>query len=80
VSLGGVPEAVVRTREGRFVAQTTISPNQGAVMNQSSTGFLCPQHGARFSATGAWVGGERTSSMRSFQTSYDAATGVLTVG
>jgi ABC-type glycerol-3-phosphate transport system substrate-binding protein len=33
-----------------------------------------------FSATGQWQGGERTSSMRSYATSYNAAAGTITIG
>jgi Rieske Fe-S protein len=46
----------------------------------SSTGFTCPRHGARFNADGTWIGGQRTSSLHSYATSYDAGTGVVTVG
>ena len=80
VSVQGSPMAIVRTGTSTFVALSRICPHQGSIVNQSSNGFLCPNHGAQFSATGTWMGGERTSNMRSYATSYDAATGTLTIG
>jgi len=49
-------------------------------VNQNGSGFLCPNHGARFAADGTWIGGQPTSSLRSYATSYDAASGTLTIG
>jgi nitrite reductase/ring-hydroxylating ferredoxin subunit len=80
VSANGSPLAVVRTDTSTFVALSRICPHQGTTVNQTSGGFLCPNHGARFNQTGTWIGGERTSSMRSYATQYDSATGTLTIG
>ena len=80
VTVGGSPLAVVRTGDASFVALSRVCPHRGGIVNQVSGGFTCPVHGARFGATGAWVGGERTSSLRSYATSYDAAAGTLSIG
>ena len=80
VTIASNPFAIVRTGTSSFVALSRICPHQGSVVDQSSTGFLCPNHGARFSTTGTWVGGQPTSSMRSYATTYDAAAGTITVG
>ncbi|HEY0779534.1 MAG TPA: hypothetical protein VGD56_16320 [Gemmatirosa sp.] len=49
-------------------------------VNIVSSGFYCPNHGAEFNATGTWTGGQRTSNLTSYPTSYDPATGTLTIG
>ena len=80
VTVGGASLAIVRTGETSFLALSRRCPHQGATVKATSSGFTCPRHGARFSATGAWVGGERTSSLRTYPTQYDAATRKLTIG
>jgi cytochrome b6-f complex iron-sulfur subunit len=80
VNVSGNPLAIVRTGDASFVTLSRICPHQGSTINPSGSGFLCPGHGARFSATGQWEGGERTSNMRSYATSYDAAAGTITIG
>jgi Rieske Fe-S protein len=80
VSIEGSPFAIVRTGATSFLALSRICPHQGGLIVTTSTGFRCTEHGATFSSTGTWTGGQRTSSMRSYPTSYDAATSTLTVG
>lgn len=80
VDAGGSPLAIVRTATGSFVALSRICPHQGATVGTSANGFTCPRHGARFNATGSWIGGQETSNLHSFPTSYDASTETLTVG
>jgi nitrite reductase/ring-hydroxylating ferredoxin subunit len=80
VSANGSPLAVVRTGASTFVALSRICPHQGTTVNQTSGGFLCPNHGAQFNQTGTWIGGQRTSNMRSYATQYDSVTGTLTIG
>jgi Rieske Fe-S protein len=80
VTTSGAPFAIVRTSDTTFVTLSRICPHQGNIVNQNGSGLLCTGHGARFSANGTWVGGQGTSSLRSYSTSYDAAAGTLTVG
>ena len=80
VSINGNPIAIVRTGTSSFLALSRVCPHQGTTVNVLSSGFYCPNHGAQFDATGTWIGGQRTSSLMSYPTSYDAATGVLTIG
>ena len=80
VTISGAPFAVVRTSDTTFVTLSRICPHQGNIVNQNGNGFLCPGHGARFSANGTWTGGQGTSSLRSYSTTYDAAAGTITVG
>lgn len=79
-TLSGSPLAVVRTGATTFLALSRVCPHQGGLINQSTSGFTCPVHGARFNTSGTWVGGQRTSNMRSYPTSYNATTDVLTIG
>jgi len=80
VTFSGNPLAIVRTGDTSFVTLSRICPHQGSTINPNGSGFLCPGHGARFSATGQWVGGERTSNLRSYTTTYDAAAGTIAIG
>ena len=79
MTANGSPIAVVRTGAASFIALSRICPHQGGTIGTASSGFRCPDHGATFSLTGDWTGGQRTSNMRSYPTSYDAATGILTI-
>jgi len=80
VTFSGNPLAIVRTGDTTFLTLSRVCPHQGNIVNPNGSGFLCPGHGARFTATGQWSGGERTSNMRAYATSYDAAAGTLTIG
>ena len=75
----GTPVAVVRTGAATFGAYSLTCPHQGTTVNVLSTGFTCPNHGARFSLAGVWQGGQQTSNLVSLTTTYDAATQTLTV-
>ena len=80
VSVSGARLAVVRTGASSFLALSRVCPHEGGAINQSGSGFLCSKHGAQFSATGTWLGGERTTNMRSYATTYDATTDTLAIG
>ncbi|HEY4218266.1 MAG TPA: Rieske (2Fe-2S) protein [Gemmatimonadaceae bacterium] len=79
LSIGNVPLAIVRTGDTSFLALSRICPHQGGTVQQSGSGFQCPVHGAQFSSTGQWVGGQRTTNLHAYTTSYDATAGTLTV-
>ena len=78
-TLNGTPVAIVRTSTTSFITLSRICPHQGSTIGQISGGFRCPNHGATFNTTGTWTGGQRTSNMRSYTTTYDAAAGTLTI-
>jgi nitrite reductase/ring-hydroxylating ferredoxin subunit len=80
VSANGASIAVVRTSSASFVALSRVCPHEGGTINPSGTGFLCTKHGAQFDKSGTWTGGQRTSNMRSYATSYDAGANTLTIG
>ena len=80
LTIGSTPIAVVRTATSSFVALSRICPHQGGGVNPVSGGFLCPLHGAQFSDTGVWEGGQQTGNLTSYNTSYNASAGTLTIG
>ena len=79
VSAGGALLAIVRASSTDFVALSRVCPHQGGIVNQYNSGFLCPNHGAQFNSTGQWIGGQPTGSLHAYATSYNAATGVLSI-
>jgi nitrite reductase/ring-hydroxylating ferredoxin subunit len=79
VSASGSPIAVVRTGASTFIALSRVCPHQGSTVNLVANGFLCPNHGASFTLDGTWTGGQRTSNMRSYTTTYDSAAGTITI-
>ena len=79
-SINGSPVAIVRVSATSFITLSRVCPHQGSTVNPTSTGFKCPNHGALFDPAGIWVGGQRTSSMRSYATTYDSVAGTLTIG
>lgn len=79
-NINGSPIAIVRTGASTFITLSRVCPHQGSTINAISNGFRCPNHGATFNTTGTWTGGQRTSNMRSYPTTYDATTGTLTIG
>jgi cytochrome b6-f complex iron-sulfur subunit len=80
VTVNGSLLALVRDSATSVLALSRVCPHQGGTINTSSGGFTCTRHGARFSLTGQWVGGQPTSNMRSYATTFDPATGALSIG
>ena len=81
VSFGSAPVAVVRTQASpaSFLALSLICPHQGGNIQLRGSEFQCPVHGATFDVDGNWIGGQPTSNMHQYSTSYDASTNTLTV-
>jgi cytochrome b6-f complex iron-sulfur subunit len=75
----GSPTALVRTGTSTFVALTMVCTHEGTTIGISGSGFLCPNHGARFTATGVWQGGQSTSNLGSYGTTFDATAGTVTI-
>jgi cytochrome b6-f complex iron-sulfur subunit len=75
----GAPTALVRTGSATFAAFSMVCPHQGGTVGISSGRFICPNHGAQFSTSGAWIGGQPTGNLQGFSTTYDSATGTVTV-
>ncbi|HEY2026411.1 MAG TPA: Rieske (2Fe-2S) protein [Gemmatimonadaceae bacterium] len=79
VSLGGAPVAIVRTGASSYIALSRVCPHQGGTVGQSGNEFVCPVHGAQFDLSGNWIGGQPTSSLHQYATSFDAASGTLSI-
>jgi nitrite reductase/ring-hydroxylating ferredoxin subunit len=62
-TLNGSLVALVRDTPTSVVALSRVCPHAGGTIDTSTGGFTCPRHGARFSLTGTWLGGQRTSNM-----------------
>lgn len=79
LNVGSSPIAIVRTSTTSFLALSRVCPHQGGLITVSGNDFVCTRHGATFNLNGTWIGGQRTSSMYQYTTSYDAASGTLTL-
>jgi Rieske Fe-S protein len=81
VTESSTPIALERTGASTFVAYSLVCPHQGGIVDVTggSVPFVCPVHGAQFNASGQNVGGQRTGSLGTYQTSYDAATNTVTI-
>lgn len=79
-SVDGVPLAIVRTGDASYAAFSRICPHQGGTINVLGSRFQCPVHGATFNLSGQWIGGQRTTNMHEYATTYDPATDTLTIG
>jgi Rieske Fe-S protein len=73
------PLALVNVGNGTYLAFSLACPHQGATVQSSGNGFVCPRHGARFAADGTWTGGLHTSSLRRYATTYDAQAGTVVI-
>jgi Rieske Fe-S protein len=80
IRIDGSPVAVVRESTTTFAAFSLICPHQGSTVQPQTSRFYCPGHGATFDLAGRWTGGQRTSNLRSYPTTYDASAGTVTVG
>lgn len=77
---GAVPIAVVRTATETYRAFSLVCPHAGSTVAIQGSGFRCPNHGATFSATGVWTGGQKTSNLREYTVTLNAAAGTLSIG
>ena len=73
------PIAVVRTADATYRAFSMICPHAGTTIGINGSGFRCPNHGAMFAASGAWTGGQQTTSLFEFTTTLNAGPGTLTI-
>ena len=80
VTINGSLLALVRNSTTSVLALSRVCPHQGGTINTGSGGFICTRHGAQFTLTGQWVGGQPTSNMRSYATTFDPGSGALTIG
>ena len=81
VRLTGVstPIAVVHESATVYRAFSLVCPHEGTTVGPVGAGFICPNHEARFSAAGTWIGGQVTSSLREFTVTANSAAGTLAI-
>lgn len=72
------PVALVRVANG-YAAFSLRCPHAGGVLDPQDGGFLCPRHGAKFSADGKWVGGHEAKDLHTLAVVIDDKTGVITI-
>jgi cytochrome b6-f complex iron-sulfur subunit len=79
VSGTNVPIALVNEGNNNYTALSLICTHQGATVQWTGNIFICPNHGAEFAPDGHWIGGQPTSGLVSYPTSFDAATDTVTI-
>ena len=67
---------IARTNSGGFLAVSAACTHEGTNVNYvaSSNKFVCPNHGAQFSSTGAVTLGPATRNLTSYNTSLNGNT------
>jgi Rieske Fe-S protein len=73
------PVLVERIASRQFRALSLICPHKGTIVDVQSSGFVCPNHGARFALDGAWQGGQATADLAPLNVSLNPD-GTITVG
>jgi cytochrome b6-f complex iron-sulfur subunit len=72
--------AAKRTSESSFTAWSRFCTHEGTPVDISGSGFSCANHGSRFDNSGNVTLGPATQALNQLATSFDAATGILTIG
>ncbi len=75
----GRPIVAIRTGASAFLALSLVCPHRGCTIGVTGSSFQCPCHGAQFNGSGIWTGGQGTSNMYRYATTYDATAGTLTI-
>ncbi len=79
VGAGGAPVLVETIGVRQYRAVSLVCPHRGTVVDATASGFTCANHGARFSSTGVWVGGQPTGDLSPVRVTVDPD-GSLMVG
>jgi len=77
---GAPPIALVRSSDTGYEAFWMSCPHEGTTVKIRGDGFRCPNHLARFTRDGQWVGGQRTGPLKAVPLLFDAAARMLTLG
>jgi Rieske Fe-S protein len=79
----GDQRAVMRTGASTFVALSRVCTHEGCETSVTNNRFECPCHGSIFASDGSVIRGPSTGGsigpLQVFATTFDAATGTLTV-
>lgn len=80
----GKPVIVVRTASNKFQTMSTTCTHEGETIGTpNGNKVICPRHGAQFSTAegnfGANIGGQSTTALQTFVTTFDAANGIIEI-
>lgn len=73
------PILLERMSATQYRGLSLVCPHRGTIVDVTSSGFVCPNHGARFALDGAWAGGQDTGSLAPVAVRSNAD-GTLTIG
>lgn len=76
---GAAPVGAVRTAASQFAAYSLVCTHQGSTVNLVGSGWVCPNHGARFDSRGNVTLGPATLPLSALTATYDAAANRLTI-
>jgi nitrite reductase/ring-hydroxylating ferredoxin subunit len=80
----GLPVIVIRTAQDKFRTMSSKCPHEaGSVAAPSGGKAICSKHGAQFGTSegnfAQNIGGESTSSLQEFITTYNSSTGIISI-
>lgn len=80
----GLPVIVIRTAQDKFRTMSSYCPHEGGSVSSPSGGkAICSRHGAQFGTSegnfAQNIGGESTSSLQEFITTYNSSTGIISI-
>lgn len=73
------PILLERMSTAQYRALSLVCPHKGTIVDVRSSGFVCPNHGARFALDGEWTGGQETAGLAPVAVRNNAD-GTLTIG
>ncbi len=73
------PMLVETTGVREYRAFSLVCPHNGTIVNVATNGYTCPNHGARFSRDGTWIGGQSTVDLTPIAVTVESD-GTLNVG
>lgn len=81
ITIGSKRYLVIRTASDAFIALSAICTHAGCTVSygKASNNVVCPCHGSTFALSGAVTHGPATVPLRSFDTSFDATTEIVTI-
>ncbi len=73
------PVALANLGGNTYTALSLICTHQGGIVQWNGRDWVCPVHGATYAEDGHWVGGQPTSSLRTYPIDIDTTAGTVTI-